>query len=465
MKELIMEQLLYLNRFTAIVEQDNKYFFEINSRLGINWYEVKFSFERKKNLEQMLEGNGFAKNELIVIWGEKTIEHFIHNGILLSSPQDIKYINSRTNAYFQFEHINNSAEILARKKVMILGCGGIGTHVAWNLAAMGVGSLILVDFDVVELTNLNRQLLFDIKDVGKYKVNVLKEKLSLSAPDIKIFLENKKISSEEQIEELCRKYNCDLIIKTLDSPEEFPIWFDRVCKRLKVNYVSGTLSGTYFVIGPTYIASENCVGYSDIFTRTSDYKIISGIRPSVSCQVSQSASLIVSEACRVLLNLKNLKYKNKVFFHDPILQTSMELIAKEKKIEVNEDEKWRMSKNLLFFSMCLLVLTFLFHANYLLWGGGMLLLFGAIVIFTVPSRAAMAVAINSIQYYFVAIFAVIIQNKLLITSRGIIVLSATLLNIFILYSIIILITTVCAYVLTYCKNKAISAIKGEQYDE
>ena len=53
---------------------------------------------------------------------------------------------------------------------MILGCGGLGSWVAAGLACVGVGRLTLVDDDVVELSNLNRQLLFTEADIGRAKV-------------------------------------------------------------------------------------------------------------------------------------------------------------------------------------------------------------------------------------------------------------------------------------------------------
>lgn len=59
---------------------------------------------------------------------------------------------------------------LADSSVTILGCGGIGNRVAFSLAAAGIGHLILIDHDVIELTNLTRQFLFDEASVGSSKV-------------------------------------------------------------------------------------------------------------------------------------------------------------------------------------------------------------------------------------------------------------------------------------------------------
>ncbi|MFA6461523.1 MAG: HesA/MoeB/ThiF family protein [Candidatus Woesearchaeota archaeon] len=66
---------------------------------------------------------------------------------------------------------------LKNKKVMIVGCGGLGSAAAELLLRSGVENLTLIDEDKIELTNLARQLLYEQKDIGKYKAKVAKEKL------------------------------------------------------------------------------------------------------------------------------------------------------------------------------------------------------------------------------------------------------------------------------------------------
>ena len=66
-------------------------------------------------------------------------------------------------------------KIIEQSSILIVGVGGTGGEVAKNLALLGIGKLILVDVDTIEFSNLNRQLLFHIEDVGKYKVDVAKE--------------------------------------------------------------------------------------------------------------------------------------------------------------------------------------------------------------------------------------------------------------------------------------------------
>ncbi|NCQ17867.1 MAG: sulfur carrier protein ThiS adenylyltransferase ThiF [Ignavibacteria bacterium] len=74
---------------------------------------------------------------------------------------------------------------LEKAVIGIAGCGGLGSNAAIALARIGIGKLILVDFDVVEPTNLNRQQYF-IDDIGKRKVDALEEKLKMINPFLQI---------------------------------------------------------------------------------------------------------------------------------------------------------------------------------------------------------------------------------------------------------------------------------------
>ncbi|MCK9211976.1 MAG: sulfur carrier protein ThiS adenylyltransferase ThiF [Ignavibacteriaceae bacterium] len=82
----------------------------------------------------------------------------------------------------------NSSQLkgkLEKAVIGIAGCGGLGSNVAIALARIGIGKLILVDFDVVEPTNLNRQQYF-VDDIGKRKVDALEAKLKMINPFLQI---------------------------------------------------------------------------------------------------------------------------------------------------------------------------------------------------------------------------------------------------------------------------------------
>lgn len=83
------------------------------------------------------------------------------------------------NKFSRFEKIvgKDSIDLLSKKSVLILGVGGVGGYVCEALARSGIGTLILVDYDIVDESNINRQIIALDSTVGMKKVDVLKERV------------------------------------------------------------------------------------------------------------------------------------------------------------------------------------------------------------------------------------------------------------------------------------------------
>lgn len=107
-------------------------------------------------------------------------------------------------------------EKLARAKVLVIGAGGLGCPVLSYLAAAGIGTLGIMDFDVVDETNLHRQPLYTTKDVGKFKAEIAADYLQKLNPLISIKPILEKLSPENALE-IIPEY--DLII---DATDNFP---------------------------------------------------------------------------------------------------------------------------------------------------------------------------------------------------------------------------------------------------
>jgi adenylyltransferase/sulfurtransferase len=105
-------------------------------------------------------------------------------------------------------------ESLRHARVLVVGVGGLGTIIAAYLAAAGVGYLGLADNDKVELSNLNRQLLFQTTDIGREKAITAMEKLHLLNPEIQVEGINKTID-DETVDDLVK--DIDLIVDSLDN--------------------------------------------------------------------------------------------------------------------------------------------------------------------------------------------------------------------------------------------------------
>lgn len=129
-------------------------------------------------------------------------------------------------------------EKLLRARVLVIGLGGLGSPVAMYLAASGVGHLVLVDDDDVDLTNLQRQIVHDSDTVGMAKVASAEHRLQSLNPDVRVTTYNRRLDDAELAEAVQRS---DLAIDTSDNfPTRFAL--NRACVRAKRPLVSGAVT-------------------------------------------------------------------------------------------------------------------------------------------------------------------------------------------------------------------------------
>ena len=103
---------------------------------------------------------------------------------------------------------------IQNSKILIVGAGGLGCPSADLLTRAGVGLVGVIDYDKISLSNIHRQTLYSSKDVGKYKVKVLKKKLNLINKEVKINIYNLK-ANEKNFEKIINKY--DIIVDGSDN--------------------------------------------------------------------------------------------------------------------------------------------------------------------------------------------------------------------------------------------------------
>jgi len=130
---------------------------------------------------------------------------------------------------------------LAEASVLVVGCGGLGAPVLYYLTAMGIGHLGLCDGDKVALSNLNRQVLFTMDDIGKQKAQTASKRLKALNPDLKTTVYDKNMD-EKSAEEIISKY--DIVIDCLDNFETRFILND-VCIEAKKPLIHAGISEYY----------------------------------------------------------------------------------------------------------------------------------------------------------------------------------------------------------------------------
>ncbi len=110
---------------------------------------------------------------------------------------------------------------LAKGRILLVGAGGLGSPAALYLAAAGIGTIGLIDSDVVDLSNLQRQVLHHTNDVGRPKVISGKEKVQALNPDVEVRLYEERLNASNALK-ICADY--DVIIDGVDNlPGKFLI--------------------------------------------------------------------------------------------------------------------------------------------------------------------------------------------------------------------------------------------------
>ncbi len=128
----------------------------------------------------------------------------------------MKTINKRLRFSRFIKVIGDSnLDLLASKSVLVLGCGGVGGYVVEALARSGIGQIIIVDYDVVEESNINRQIIALESTIGKYKIDVLEKRIKDINKECNIIKIDKFIDKDNYLELF--DYKIDFFVDCCDT--------------------------------------------------------------------------------------------------------------------------------------------------------------------------------------------------------------------------------------------------------
>jgi len=192
----------------------------------------------------------------------------------------------RGRAYFRWVDLTprrSTWEPQARlrdSRAVVIGIGGTGGNAAYALAASGVGHIYCVDRDIVELSNLNRQVLFSESDVGSPKVTAAVRRLRAVNSDIQVDGETAEIGSAADLERYAS--GCDVLVLAADQPPEIRVWANRACLAagtpwVETGYNGPVIATTVYVPGVS--ACFECLGLAKTDTGRQ-----LGIRPEETAQ-------------------------------------------------------------------------------------------------------------------------------------------------------------------------------------
>ena len=199
---------------------------------------------------------------------------------------------------------------LKQSKVCVVGVGGLGNPITTRLAAMGIGRIRIVDRDIIELSNLHRQTMFNEDDVGQVKVETAAKKLRKLNPDI--IIEELPVSVNDYTA-FDVVDGCDVVIDALDSVNA-RYSLNKACIEKKIPFVTGAavgVTGQSFTILPNETACYHCL-FPALDEDSMPTCSIEGVHPSI---LSIIGGIEVSEAVKIITG-KEPSLKDRVLHVD-----------------------------------------------------------------------------------------------------------------------------------------------------
>lgn len=220
---------------------------ELYQELNVDFPEV--SEEDVGEAVEQFDGAGFLEN------GAVSPDGLLDDYDLRRWERNVNFFGSYATlgtSKYDYQHRLKSC------RLTLLGLGGLGSHILLDAAAMGVGNVRVVEFDRVELSNLNRQILYTEADVGTPKIEVAVERVKAFNPVMQIDPVGKRLSSTEDVTAVIA--DSDVVISVADRPKmEIVHWVNEACVRAGVPLITGGLE-TQRAIYYTMIPGETgCV--------------------------------------------------------------------------------------------------------------------------------------------------------------------------------------------------------------
>lgn len=188
----------------------------------------------------------------------------------------------------------NNCEKLAKGHVTVVGVGGVGGYVAVLLARAGIGNLTLIDFDKVDETNINRQVVANKFSIGKLKTEVLKEMIKSINPNCNIRTFSERLT-EENIKNMIQIED-NYVVDCIDSVKD-KVALCEYCYFNKIKIVSAMGAGNRFDIPNFYV--------TDIY-KTSNDGLAKVMRKALKEKGVKNLDVVTSKSVAVKTNTKEI---------------------------------------------------------------------------------------------------------------------------------------------------------------
>jgi bacteriocin biosynthesis cyclodehydratase domain-containing protein len=270
-----------LKRTTQRMDGPNGDLYLLRPSAGID-IRIEAPSEKQRRLVIALDGTR-RRGELEREFGEKAVGDVLAQlgelGLVEDAADD-DLIPAETMARFdrQLRYFgdvssdqtpSHSQRKLEEGRIAVLGVGGLGGWSALALACCGIGEMLLVDFDRIELSNLNRQVLYTEADVGRPKTEVAAERLLAFNGSMRIDVLEERLDSQAAVAEAIEGY--DLVVNAVDWPaHDIELWVNSACFAAGIPYIAMSHYPPIARVGPLYVPGKTgCYSCQEIAYRRS----------------------------------------------------------------------------------------------------------------------------------------------------------------------------------------------------
>lgn len=227
------------NRALEISDPEGIFYKFVKLCDGTRTKEEIFLELNNKNIsfEELIEWLDVLSNEGYILEDELDNQKFMSDS---KNERHLRNINFLSNFSADSKNKFDYIERIQKQNVLLLGLGGVGSVILYNLAALGVEKITGVDFDTVDTTNLNRQILYGEKDIGRKKTESSEKTISDFNSDITYKTLDIKIESYDQLENIIQENDFDFIFCAADTPPFLLYqWVDEISENYNIPWMYG----------------------------------------------------------------------------------------------------------------------------------------------------------------------------------------------------------------------------------
>jgi len=199
--------------------------------------------------------------------------------------------------HFAIENFTTEHQLkLKNAKILIVGVGGLGSPISIYLASAGIGNIGIIDNDIVSISNLQRQILYNHTEIGLNKIDIAESKLKLINPNLNVLKFNERLTNDNA-ENIISQF--DIVVDGTDNFQTRYI-IDEVSNKLNIPYVYGSIKE--FTGQVSVFNYKDGISYKDLYpcdetNRDNSVIGVMGFTPAI------TGSLQVAEVIKIITGL------------------------------------------------------------------------------------------------------------------------------------------------------------------